>query len=60
MMYRVIWTIDIEADSPQEAARKALKIQRNPKSTATVFEVEWRHRDDVSGGMTIDLGEYLR
>lgn len=37
--YRVAWVIDIPAGSPQEAAEKALEIQRDPESWATVFEV---------------------
>ncbi|WP_053649608.1 MULTISPECIES: hypothetical protein [unclassified Streptomyces] len=37
--YRVTWEIDIDADDPEEAARKALGIQRDPDSTATVFGV---------------------
>jgi hypothetical protein len=37
--YRVTWEIDIDADSPEEAAQKALDIQRNPESMATVFDV---------------------
>ncbi|MFE0704956.1 hypothetical protein [Streptomyces sp. NPDC058872] len=37
--YLVTWEIDIEADAPEEAARKALGIQRDPHSTATVFGV---------------------
>lgn len=39
MEYRVTWAIDIEADSPLEAARKAREIQLDPDSTATVFDV---------------------
>jgi hypothetical protein len=39
MNYRVVWEIDIEADSPREAAAEALRIQRDPQSIATVFEV---------------------
>jgi hypothetical protein len=38
-MYRVIWEIDIEADSPLAAAKEALAIQRDPQSIATVFLV---------------------
>ena len=38
-MMRVQWEIDIDADSPREAAEKALAIQRNPESIATVFTV---------------------
>lgn len=37
--YRVGWEIDIYADTAEEAARKALAIQRNPASIATVFNV---------------------
>lgn len=37
--YRVCWTIDLEADSPQAAAEKALAIQRNNLSAATIFEI---------------------
>jgi hypothetical protein len=37
--YRVTWKIDIEADSPEEAAEKALAVHRDPNSIATVFEV---------------------
>jgi len=38
-MYKVRWEIDVDARSHREAARKALKIQRDPESLATVFEV---------------------
>lgn len=37
--YRVSWTIDIEADNAIEAAIKALDIQRDQESTATVFDI---------------------
>ena len=33
------WEIDIEAGTPEQAAHQALAIQRDPQSTATVFEV---------------------
>lgn len=39
MEYTVRWEIQIEADSPEAAACKALEIQRDVTSTATVFEV---------------------
>ena len=39
MEYRVTWTIDLDADSPEDAARKALAIQRDPDSWATHFTV---------------------
>jgi len=38
--YIVTWTINIEADTPKEAAEKALTIQRDPSSIATCFDVE--------------------
>lgn len=38
--YLVTWEIDIEADSDEEAAAKALEIQRDPESTATFFWVK--------------------
>lgn len=50
--YRVTWTIEVEADYARAAARRALEIQRNPESIATVFEVE-----DIETGKThtVDL-----
>jgi len=40
MDYLVKWEMDIfDVSSPEEAAKKALKVQRNPESIATVFEV---------------------
>lgn len=38
-LYRVVWVIDLEADSKLEAAQAALDIHRDPKSSATVFDV---------------------
>ena len=38
--FRVSWHIDIEAGTPKQAAQQALDIQRDPKSTATVFDVQ--------------------
>jgi len=38
-MMRVHWEIDVDADTPIEAAQRALAIQRNPESIATVFTV---------------------
>jgi hypothetical protein len=37
--YLVRWDIDIEADSPDEAAQKAREIQLRYNSVATVFDV---------------------
>lgn len=41
--YRVMWEIDIGADTPVEAARQARAYQRDPEAIAGVFEVrEWK------------------
>jgi len=38
--YLLKWEIDIYALSPESAAGKALTVQRDPRSTATIFEVK--------------------
>ena len=50
--YRVNWQIDIEAKTPRKAAKKALKIQRNKKSIATVFDVA---RTEIVGGRLVPV-----
>lgn len=53
-MKRVCWEIDVDARTPREAARKALAIQRDPQSIATVFDVQHRGRMvrvDLAGEM---------
>jgi hypothetical protein len=37
---RVWWTIDLPAADPAQAAREACAIQRDPQSTALVYDVE--------------------
>lgn len=49
--YHVQWEIEICADSAEDAARKALEIQRDPNSLATVFRVA----DLKKGWIDIDL-----
>lgn len=51
MQYLVTWTIDIEADSPKDAAEQALAIHRNPESIAPVFDVKPQipHKLDILG-----------
>ena len=39
MLMRVTWEIDVDADTPREAAQRALEIMQDPESIATVFEV---------------------
>ena len=59
MVYRVIWMIDVEAKSPQDAAAEALKIQRDPESVATTFDifVPPKFPDVEAKLITIDLEE---
>ena len=50
-MLHVTWEIDIDAATSREAALKALAFQRNPESTATVFDVT----DDAGKTVRVDL-----
>ncbi len=41
-LYTITWKIEVDAESSTEAALIARNIQKDPKSTATYFEVqEW-------------------
>ncbi len=51
--YTVVWTIEIDADSYEEAAETALAMQRDPESIATLFEVY----DSTGYTRSIDLGQ---
>lgn len=44
--YLVTWDCVIYADSPQEAAKKALEIQRDTQSIAVYFHVEDLHTQE--------------
>ncbi len=44
--YLVTWEIDIEATSPEEAAKQALEIQRDPNSEAVAFTVKRQSTDE--------------
>ncbi len=39
MEYHITWEIDLDASSPVEAAKEALKTQREAGSEAVVFNV---------------------
>ena len=53
--YRVTWVIDIPAESPRAAAETARRIQLDPESSATIFDVS-KHPD---GNMVeIDVGDW--
>ena len=52
MRYYVTWDIDVDTDvatTPRKAAEEAQKIQRDPHSTATIFNVV----DNYTGERTI-------
>lgn len=53
MEFRVIWEIDIEADSPKQAVEEARAVQLKRDMPATVFEV-WDHAKQKMH--RIDLG----
>jgi hypothetical protein len=55
--YHVTWTIEIDADSHEDAARKAQAIQRKPNSTANVFTVSVH--SDPDDEEEIDLDEEI-
>ena len=46
--YTVTWTIVLDADSAEEAAKIALEIHRDKESIATIFEVA-----DEQGRVTV-------
>ena len=51
--YRVRWEIDVMADTPEQAAERALLTQRRPDSTANVFTVT-----EGPNMATVDLGDH--
>ncbi len=50
--YRVVWQIDVEADSYEDAAKQAKEIQLDPESAANVF-----HITESTPTVTVDLDE---
>lgn len=55
MNYLVTWSMELEADSPLDAAKLARKIQLDPDSLATEFEVEGKELSS-----SIELSEHTR
>jgi len=45
--FLVTWKIDIEAETPEEAAIEALRIQQDMESEATHFEVKDKKTNKV-------------
>lgn len=52
--YLVTWEIELDADSPRQAAEKALRIHRDVNSTATCFTVQ---EFDTPEAVVVDLQE---
>ena len=52
MNYYVTWDIEVEADTPVEAAKMAREIQLDRDSIATIFKVNVPYRTKP---VTIDL-----
>lgn len=38
-LYHVVWEIDLDAESHEEAAQEALRVHRDVSSIASVFKV---------------------
>lgn len=51
-MFRLVWEIDIYAETPKEAAQIAQDMQRNSNAWVGVFDVT-----NVDGTVRIDLDE---
>ena len=51
--YVVTWELDVDAGTPEEAARQAWAAMRRPESTANVFDV----LDETGGCTRVDLME---
>ena len=55
--FRVKWEIDIDADTPEKAAKQALEHMRNPASIATVFDVIDEHGNTTVVDLEQEDGE---
>lgn len=54
--WKVMWEIEVDADSAEHAAQRALNIQRDGDSIATVFTVFRKHPHSTARiGQTVDL-----
>lgn len=53
--YTVTWAIEVYADTPEEAAREAQRIQQDPESVATVFDVAEHRGAAIRPVVRIDL-----
>jgi hypothetical protein len=53
--FRVIWEIDVWADSPREAAERAREIQLDQTSAATVFKIAEKRSECFEFSGVVDL-----
>jgi hypothetical protein len=56
--YRVTWTIDLDAERPEDAAACAQAIQRDRESISTVFEVRELNGCTVGDVVQVDLCQH--
>jgi hypothetical protein len=54
--YHITWTIDLEAATPEAAAREALRIQEDPNSWGKVFYVT----DEKGKTVSVDLNAMIK
>lgn len=54
--YHVVWEIDIEAESPREAAEEAWAIMCHPDSNANYFEVFDQNGDKTNVDLMDEAG----
>ena len=47
MEYRVVWSIDLDAENETLAAEEARRIMKDPESIATFFDVMEAHHENV-------------
>lgn len=52
--YHVTWLIEVDADTPVEAAREARRIQLDPSNEATSFMI-WDYTNDKD--IEVDLAD---
>jgi hypothetical protein len=62
--YRVIWRIDVEAESAVAAAERAREVQRHPESISSLFEViespsPGRQTDHSTPRIAVDICELV-
>jgi len=58
-LYHIKWEVEVEANSPEEAAMLSLDMQMDQLGVATIFVVDEKHRIDLQGYKSIKVtGSY--